>query len=238
MRRSRAITLTLLAGAGLAMAACDSEPDAEGVLESQSACIERLGSAAMQECDGVFRSARLTHAATAPRYPSREACREATGSDCADLANEPRGSGGTPWAGTAASVFIPAMAGVMIGRALSDGSRGAMPVYAGAPPPNTACPPEMQGQPGCPPRSSSSSGSGGSGGGSGGRRYWYSGSSYAGFSDVNGRRGSRAASVSSDGSWVLQRNAQPISAAARAQVPTSRAGGLGFSAAAHSGGGS
>ncbi|WP_458093443.1 DUF1190 domain-containing protein [Roseomonas sp. WA12] len=238
MRRSRAITLTLVAGASLAMAGCDSEPDTEGVLESQSACIERLGDAAAQECDGVFRSSRVTHAATAPRYPSREACQAATGSECADLASEPRGSGNTPWASTAASIFIPAMAGVMIGRALSDGTRGAVPVYAGAPPPNTACPPEMQGQQGCPPRSSSSSSGSASSSGGGGRRYWYSGTSYAGFSEDGGRRGFRPASTSTSGSGLLARNSQAVSMGSRSGISGSRAGGLGFSAAAHSGGGS
>jgi len=229
MRRSRTVTLTLLAGTGLAVAACDSEPAGEGVLESRSACVQELG-AAVSECDAVFRSARATHAATAPRFPSAEACREAVGGECADLAEEPRDGRGLPWAGTPAAVFIPVMAGVMIGRALSDGSRGATPVYAGRRPPDTACPPEMQGREGCPPASTAS--------GSGGGHYWYSGSSYAGYSGSGGSGGYRPASASPAAGGAMARNAQAVSSASRSGVSASRSGGLGLSAAAHSGGGS
>ncbi|MFC0410025.1 DUF1190 domain-containing protein [Roseomonas elaeocarpi] len=243
MRRSTTITLTLLAGAGLGLAYCNRDPDTEGVLETQAACVDRLGDEAASECAEVFRSARLSHAATAPRFSSAEACRAATGSDCAPLGAEPSQAddvpGASPWtapgaspgAATAASTFIPVMAGVMIGRALSDGTRGATPVYAGAAPP--ACPPGTQGGAGC---TASSSGSGGAGGG--GRRYWYSGNSYAGSSDGEARGGFRRAATSAEGEGLLSRGARTGSSYARAGGSVSRAGGLGFSAAAHAGGGS
>ena len=236
MRRSSAITLTLLASAGLGLAFCDTDQDTEGVLETQGACVERLGASASAECEDVFRSARLTHATTAPRFKSPEACLEATGTNCTPLPDEPSATGSAPLASTAASVFIPTMAGVMIGRALSDGTRGATPVYAGAPPPPTACPPGVQGRDGCPTTSSSSSSGGGSSGG--GRRYWYSGGSYAGFSENDGRSGFQRASTTTQGSGLLSRNANAASGSARSSKSSSRAGGLGFSAAAHGGSGS
>ena len=238
MRRSTTITLTLLAGAGLGLAYCsNNDPDTEGVLESQAACVERLGSDAATECADVFEAARLNHAATAPRFDSPEACRTATGTECTPLNAEPRPAG-APWASTAASIFIPAMAGVMIGRALSDGTRGATPVYAGAAPP--PCPPGMPGPPGCLPASSSSSTSSSTSSSSSasGRRYWYSGNSYAGSSDGDGRAGFRRASTSSQGDGLLMRSSRTGSTASRAGASGSRSGGLGFSAAAHSGGGS
>ena len=186
MRRSATITLTLLAGAGLGLAYCHNEPDTDGVLESEAACVARLGDDAGSECADVFQAARRTHAATAPHFSSAEECRAATGADCTVLdTGNAAAAPGAPWAATAASVFIPTMAGVMIGRALSDGTRGALPVYAGGLPP--ACQPGMPALPGCLPPSSSS-GSGSTGGSS---RYWYSAGSYAGSSQGDGTRGFR-----------------------------------------------
>lgn len=236
MRRSTTITLTLLAGAGLGLAYCNGggEPDTEGVLETQAACVGRLGAEAVSECEDVFQSARATHAATAPRFDSADACRAATGTDCTPLSGEPRPAG-APWA-SASGVFIPVMAGVMIGRLLADGTRGATPVYAGGLPPG--CLPGTPG-PNCPPPTSSSTSSSSSSSSSSGssRRYWYSGGSYAGSSDGAGRAGFRPATASSQGEGLLSRNARTSSGVGRS-ASGSRSGGLGFSAAAHSGGGS
>jgi uncharacterized protein YgiB involved in biofilm formation len=235
MRRSATVTLTLLAGAGLSLAYCSGDPDAEGVLETQAACTDRLGGDAAAECAEVFQSARVTHAATAPRFDSAEACRAAIGTDCTPLENEPRAAG-VPWASAAGSVFIPAMAGVMIGRALADGTRGATPVYAGGVPP--ACLPGTPGVSGCPPASSSGSASSGGSATGGGRRYWYSGSAFAGSSQDEGQAGFRRASPSTGGEGLLSRGARPGGHSSSSGLSGSRSGGLGFSAAAHASGGS
>ena len=81
MRRSTTVTLTLLAGAGLGLVYCHNEPDTDGVLESEAACVARLGYDASSECADVFQSARENHAGTAPRFGSAEDCRAATGAD-------------------------------------------------------------------------------------------------------------------------------------------------------------
>ncbi|MCR0984405.1 DUF1190 domain-containing protein [Roseomonas populi] len=234
MRRSSKIALTLVAGAGIgawAVGAFSGDRDEEGVLTSEAACVERLGSDAGPECGDVFRDAAAEHARTAPRYASEQECREATGGECT-------GVGASKSAGaTAASLFIPAMAGVMVGRLLADGTRGAMPVYAGAAPPPGACPPGAT-QPGCPPSNGSSRGSSGGGGGSGGRAYWYSGTSYAGTSEGAGRNGFRAASATAEGGTMLARSAEAASGRSSSYSSgrsASRSGGLGFSASAHSG---
>ncbi|MBP0493510.1 DUF1190 domain-containing protein [Pararoseomonas indoligenes] len=233
MRRSSQIVLTLVAGAGItagAFAILGGDGEEEGVLTSEAACVERLGDDAASECSNVFRSAEAEHVRTAPHYASAQECQEATGGDCTSV-------GGSKSAGaTAASVFIPAMAGVMIGRLLADGTRGAMPVYAGAAPPPGACPPGATQQPGCPPANQSSRGSSGGGG----RAYWYSGTSYAGTSDAAGRGGFRAASATAEGGTMLARSANTASSASSyyGGRTASRSGGLGFSASAHSSSGS
>ncbi|MGI4800238.1 MAG: DUF1190 domain-containing protein [Janthinobacterium lividum] len=237
MRRSATITLTLLAGAGLGLAYCHTEPDTDGVLESEAACVARLGDDAGSDCAEVFQAARRTHAATAPHFGSAEECRAATGADCTVLDTGIAASApGTPWASTAASVFIPAMAGVMIGRALSDGTRGALPVYAGAPPP--VCQPGMPALPGCLPQSSGSATGSGSSSNVGRGRYWYSGNSFAGSSQGGGSSGFNRVSTTSQGEGLLSRGARSGSISGRSGTSASRSGGLGFSASAHSGGGS
>jgi len=130
------------------------------------------------------------------------------------------------------------MAGVMIGRALSDGTRGALPVYAGAPP--SVCQPGMPAIPGCPPPSSSSGASSSTTGsrGGGSSRYWYSGNNFAGSSQGDGSSGFRRASTTSQGDGLLSRGARSGSISGQAGASPSRSGGLGFSASAHSGGGS
>ena len=239
MHRSTTITLTLLAGAGLGLVYCHNEQDADGVLESEAACVARLGDDASSECADVFQSAREDHARTAPRFSSAEDCRAATGADCMALdASGTSRTPDTPWASTAASVFIPVMAGVMIGRALSDGTRGALPVYAGAPPP--ACQPGLPAIPGCLPPSSSPGTSSSSTGsrGSGSSRYWYSGNNFAGSSQGDESSGFRRASTTSQGDGLLSRGVRSGSISGQAGASASRSGGLGFSASAHSGGGS
>jgi len=235
MRRSAAVTLTLLAGAGLSLAYCSGDPDPEGVLETEAACVDRLGDDAATECAEVFQSARVAHAATAPRFDSAEACQAAIGTDCTPLDREPRASG-APLASAAGSVFIPAMAGVMIGRALADGTRGATPVYAGGVPP--ACLPGVPGAPGCPPAPSSGLGGSGSSAAGAGRRYWYSGGAFAGSSEGEGRAGFRRGSPSAGGEGLLSRGARSGGALGGSGRSGSRSGGLGFSASAHAGGGS
>ncbi|RYE95970.1 MAG: DUF1190 domain-containing protein, partial [Oxalobacteraceae bacterium] len=137
MRRSATITLTLLAGAGLGLAYCHNEPDTDGVLESEAACVARLGDEAGSECADVFQSARVTHAASAPRFGSAEECRAATGAECTALdAGNAASVPGAPWAATAASVFIPTMAGGQPGTAGMPGRHagGMPPAYTGTAP--------------------------------------------------------------------------------------------------------
>lgn len=185
MRRSRGIRLTLLAASAMALQACGSEDvDAvDVVVPDVAACLERFGVAAQADCERSFAEGQARHVQTAPRFASVEACREATGSAC-EVTPATRPADKALVAPGLASVAIPVMAGLMIGRMLENGSgRVTTPLYAGRPAP--PCQPGQAVQDCTSTTSSSSSSSSRSG-----ARFYYSGGTYAGSAPE--RRGAAA----------------------------------------------
>jgi hypothetical protein len=113
-----------------------------------------------QECRAEWGKAQEGTIADAPKYDTLASCEEEYG------ANQCRPA---TWNG--ASVFIPALAGVLIARSLAGAATASQPLY----PPRTgpaSCPPGYNpaDRPECQTRTASSS----SGGGSGGGRSYYS----------------------------------------------------------------
>lgn len=192
MRRSRTVTLTLLAASAVVLQACGDDVDAtDAVVADVQACVTRYGASAQAECEQAFRQAERQHAASAPRFASAEECRAATGEACETAAAavaQPLGDKVQMGEGSGrSSLFMPALAGVMIGRMMADGrGRVTSPVYAGLPP--GQCSPGAPPSVACAPRSSSSSG-----------RFYYTGSTYAGSTGAAvGRGGSAAFTASPD----------------------------------------
>lgn len=177
MRRSRSIRLTLLAASAITLQACGEDVDTtDVVVPDLAACVERFGAAAEADCRATMADAAARHAATAPRYSSVQACREATGGECqeaaASLASDEALAGG------GGSVIIPVMAGVLIGRMMANGAgRMTTSLHAGRPP--GECGPGEAAN--CAPRGSTSSS---------GTRHYYSGNTYAGTAPE--RRGAAA----------------------------------------------
>lgn len=194
MRRSRTVTLTLLAASAVALQACGDDVDStDFVVTDVASCVSRYGSDAQAECEATFRQAQQQHLAAAPHYATVEACREATGNDCETApANRPTDKTLLTAGAVGAAVAIPVLAGVLVGRMMDNGQgRVTTPLYAGRPP--GECPPGSPPQAaGCAPRSSSSSS------GSSGSRFYYSGTSYAGTSNTVSRGSSAAFTASPD----------------------------------------
>ena len=194
MRKTTAIRLTLLSAASLALAGCGDDPASQDtVFGTEAACIRAHGSDGEAACRESFRAAEAEHQATAPRFADVAACEAETGGRCETPAARPG----------LATYIVPAMAGVLIGRALSDGSRPVMPVYGGRP----GCPPGAAPTPECQQRAGSTRGSGVG---------WY----YAGRLIGNSGRSGEASRVSTT----------PAGAATMAQVGTTGTvtrGGLG-----------
>ena len=113
MKRSRAIRLVLLGGAGFALAACDQAPPPDArFFADASACAEVHDKAT---CQTAFAESEATFAAEAPRYSRKEECEAEFGAgNC-----ETRQSAGM------GSFFMPMMMGYMLGSAFRQ------PVYRG-----------------------------------------------------------------------------------------------------------
>ena len=113
MKRSRAIRLVLLGGAGCALAACDQAPppDARFFADAEAcAAVHDQGT-----CRQALAESEATFAAEAPRYSRKEECEAEFGAgNC-----ETRQSGGF------GSFFMPMMMGYMLGSAFRQ------PVYRG-----------------------------------------------------------------------------------------------------------
>jgi len=113
MKHSRQISLVLLGTvSALALAACNEEDkprEGQAIYES----VEQCRSAGGNDCDSRYTQALSNHIATGPRYSSQEACMERGHERCSNISTG------------ATDIWLPAMVGFMVGRAL-DTTR---PVY-------------------------------------------------------------------------------------------------------------
>jgi uncharacterized protein YgiB involved in biofilm formation len=114
-------------------------------------------------CDAEFGKAAQTSVADAPKFDTLASCEGEYGASACRPAS---------WNG--ASVFVPALAGILIARSIANASAQSQPLY----PPRTgpvSCPPGIGDRPECAQRSSASSSSSGSGSSGSGRRYYSTG---------------------------------------------------------------
>ena len=196
MRKTTAIRLTLLSAASLAIVGCGEDRTAQDtVFANEAACIRAYGSDGEAACRESFRAATAEHEVTAPRFTDMAACETETGGRCETTRPRPG----------VASYVVPALAGVLIGRALTDNSRPVMPVYGGRP----GCPPGAPATPECQQQRTDSSSSGSS-------TSWFYAGRNIGSSDTAGE--------------ARRVNTTPAGAATMAQVGTSGTvtrGGLG-----------
>lgn len=108
MKRSRAITLTMLAGTVVVLSGCN-EDEKPRFVKDEKECAEQLGDE--EGCLKAAEQARQDHEKTAPRYGSQKDCEEQFGPDrCRKSEHD-----GASW-------FVPAMTGFMIGR-MMDGNQ-------------------------------------------------------------------------------------------------------------------
>jgi uncharacterized protein YgiB involved in biofilm formation len=121
LRSGRARTVLLGAAAFGALAACEDDRIDARSFSSLESCVAADGEGAPtdEECEAGFAAALATHEASAPRYESAALCQEEHGAEA--CVEEARPGGG--------SVFLPLMAGYMIGRSLSGATAMSQPVY-------------------------------------------------------------------------------------------------------------
>ena len=160
MKRSAAIKLAMM-GAGVtavaALAFCDNDSVSAATYESVDQCA--AGGLARDACERAFNEARAEHLRASPRYAKREDCEAEFGADgCLMMPQSAPNQ-----TDTAATLFVPAMAGFLLANAAGS-AFSAQPLYR-------AC--HESNDPRCRSSSGGSTGGyyggGGSGGGSGGR---------------------------------------------------------------------
>ena len=120
-KRGRKARMVLAGTAALSLAACEDDRIEATTFADLDACLVEAsqgdGAPTPEECEAAFAEARSVHAESAPRYASAELCEEEHGDGCYV---EQRNDG--------TSVFLPLMAGYMIGNMLGSG-RQAQPLY-------------------------------------------------------------------------------------------------------------
>ncbi|WP_432256187.1 DUF1190 domain-containing protein [Limimaricola sp. AA108-03] len=117
-KRSRHVRIALLGAAAFSLAACREEEVPSAAFPTLDACLEAAAGPGTwvteESCEQGFGEALEAHVETAPRYDDEALCEAEHGGEC--MVEERPGGGG--------SVFLPLMAGYLLGNML--GGRGAM----------------------------------------------------------------------------------------------------------------
>lgn len=127
IKRSRTVAITILGAAAFTLAGCQEEQvDAAAFpdLKSCTNAAQNGGVFSVQDCDAAFAEAQALHVEAAPRYDSLAVCQEQHGADaCGTEAAATQGGSG--------SIFMPLLAGYLIGNMLGGraGAKASQPLY-------------------------------------------------------------------------------------------------------------
>lgn len=127
-KRSRTVALTLLGAAAFTVAGCREEQVDAQAFPDLASCQAAAASGGMftaAECDQAFAEAEQLHVESAPRYDSIAVCEEQHGAgNCGSESEVSSGGSG--------SIFMPLLAGYLIGNMLGragGGMAAAQPMY-------------------------------------------------------------------------------------------------------------
>ncbi|TYB88406.1 DUF1190 domain-containing protein [Oceaniovalibus sp. ACAM 378] len=126
-KRSNRVAIAILGAAAFTLAGCrDEQVDAEAFPDLQSCTDEapRGGIFSSQDCEEAFAAAEALHVDAAPRYDSQAVCEEQHGAGAC-------GTEATTTQGGSGSIFMPLMAGYLIGNMLGGraGMSAGQPLY-------------------------------------------------------------------------------------------------------------
>lgn len=127
MKRSSRVAIVILGAAAFTLAGCQEEQvDATAFpdLRSCTNAAQNQGKFTVEECDAAFAEAEALHIEAAPRYDSLVVCEEQHGPGaCGAEAGATQGGSG--------SIFLPLMAGYLLGNALRGrgGMAASQPLY-------------------------------------------------------------------------------------------------------------
>ena len=127
IKRSSRVAIAILGAAAFTLAGCrEDQVDAEAFpdLKSCTNAASDNGLFSAQDCEAAFAQAETLHVEAAPRYDSLAVCEEQHGQGACDTeADERQGGSG--------SIFMPLMAGYLIGKMLGgrSGMAASQPLY-------------------------------------------------------------------------------------------------------------
>lgn len=124
MKRSRSVKLALMSAVPVLLTACGDDAHEPVIYQSVENCMQ-AGELSAAECKQHFNEAWSEHQQTAPRFASREEC---AAQYAAEQCQEARATNGS-------SMFMPALMGFMVGRALNNfgGQRNDQMMSRGSP---------------------------------------------------------------------------------------------------------
>lgn len=125
-KRSRTVALTILGAASFALAGCREEEVEAQAFPDLNACLAAAGDGGLfsaDECRQSFTEAEQLHVESAPRYDSLQVCEEQHGvGNCGSEASQTGGGMG--------GIFMPLLAGYLIGSMLGGGGLSrSQPMY-------------------------------------------------------------------------------------------------------------
>ncbi|MFC3628710.1 DUF1190 domain-containing protein [Paracoccus angustae] len=125
-KRSRTVALTILGAASFAIAGCREEQVDAQAFPDLNACLAAADENALftaDECRQSFAEAEQLHVESAPRYDSLQVCEEQHGvGNCGSEASQTNGGSG--------GIFMPLLAGYLIGSMLGGGGLSrSQPMY-------------------------------------------------------------------------------------------------------------
>lgn len=122
MRKSRAVSTLILAGAAMALSGCDAGTEEAKLYSSAETCKTEM---AAEQCEQEWKAAQEEHLRTAPKFTDKAQCEQEFGAERCQAVEQKHADGQSAGSG-AGSFFMPLMMGYMMGNMLGGGAR---PVY-------------------------------------------------------------------------------------------------------------
>jgi uncharacterized protein YgiB involved in biofilm formation len=126
-KRSKSVAIAILGAAAFTLAGCQEEQVDATAFPSLRACTNAAqdgGTFTAADCDAAFAAAETLHVEAAPRYENLAVCEEQHGEGAC-------GSEASATSGGSGSIFMPLMAGYLIGSMLGNraGMAASQPLY-------------------------------------------------------------------------------------------------------------
>lgn len=123
MRKSRAVSTLILAGAAVALGGCDGGTEEAKIYSSADSCKTEMAAA---QCEQEWKAAQEEHQRTAPKFADKAQCEQEFGAARCQEVTKTNADGSPVTGSGAGSFFMPFMMGYMMSNMLGGSAR---PIY-------------------------------------------------------------------------------------------------------------